>query len=92
MASSIIRYGDFMNGALCAIATIPPILLVIAAGTLPEGLGRGQLVVHGCAVNVAVVAAALILRASYALGFNKALTIAGSAESNESVAGGLEAS
>lgn len=64
---------------LAAVAMITPILLVFAAGTLPEGLGqRGDLIVYGHEVLLAVIATALILRGVYTLGFSKALKIAAS--------------
>jgi hypothetical protein len=86
MAISINNHGNFIYGVLGAIATIPSILLVVAASTLPEALERGQFVVHGCAVNLVVLATAPVLRATYVLGFDTALKKAGSAESNYSVA------
>jgi hypothetical protein len=52
---------------------------------MPEGLERGQFIVHGCGVILAFLATALVLRAAYALGFGKALKMAASAESNYSV-------
>jgi hypothetical protein len=65
--------GYFFYRALAAVAMIGPILLVFAVGTLPEGLERGDLIVYGHGVLLAVLAAALVLRAVYALGFSKAL-------------------
>ena len=82
MAACINDDRNFIYSALCSIATIPPMLLVVAAGALPEGLERSQLIVHGCAVNLAVLATALVLQAAYSLGFNKALEMARSAESS----------
>ena len=67
------HHSDFFYGMLAAVAIIAPILLVIAAGTLPEGLDRGDLIVYGHGVVLAVLATALVLRASYILGFNQAL-------------------
>jgi predicted tellurium resistance membrane protein TerC len=69
-------HSDVFYGALAAVAMIAPIILVLAAGTLPEGLQRGEVIVFGYGVILAVVAAAMIVRAAYALGFNKALKIA----------------
>jgi hypothetical protein len=72
------HHSDFFYRALAAVAIIAPILLVFAAGTLPEGLERGDLIVYGYGVVLAVLATALVLRAAYALGFSKALKIAAS--------------
>jgi hypothetical protein len=73
MTTSTTNHSDFFYSALAAVAIIAPILLVIAAGTLPEGLDRGELIVYGHGVVLAVLATALVLRASYILGFNQAL-------------------
>jgi len=69
-------HSDVFYGALAAVAMIAPILLVLASGTLPEGLQRGEVIVFGHGVILAVVVAAMVVRAAYALGFNKALKIA----------------
>ena len=69
-------HSDFFYAALAAVAMIGPILLVLASGTLPEGLQRGEVIVFGHGVILAVVVAAMVVRAAYALGFNKALKIA----------------
>jgi len=67
-------HSDVFYGALAAVAMIAPILLVLASGTLPEGLGqRGDLIVYGHGVLLAVLATALVLRT---LGFSKAFKIA----------------
>ena len=68
-------HSDVFYGALAAVAMIAPIILVLAAGTLPEGLQRGDVIVFGQGVILVVVAAAMVVRAAYALGFNKALKI-----------------
>ena len=73
MATSTKNHSDFFYRALAAVAMVGPLLLVIAAGTLPEGLERGDLIVYGQGVVVAVLATALALRAAYTLGFSKAL-------------------
>ena len=73
MKTSTKSYSDFFYRALAAVAMIMPILLVFAAGTLPEGLERGDLIVYGHEVVLAVLVAALVLRAAYTLGFSKAL-------------------
>jgi threonine/homoserine/homoserine lactone efflux protein len=67
------EYSNLFYSALAAIAMIGPILLVIAAGTLPEGQERGDLIVYGHGVVLAVLATALILRAAYISGFKSAL-------------------
>ena len=69
---------SFFYRALAAVAMIGPIFLVFAAGTLPEGgLERGDLIVYGHGVLLAVLATALALRAAYyTLGFSKAFKIA----------------
>jgi hypothetical protein len=74
-------HSDVFYAALAAVAMLAPILLVLASGTLPEGLERGEVIVFGHGVILAVVATAMVVRAAYALGFNKALKIAVS-ESN----------
>ncbi|MFI4865471.1 MAG: hypothetical protein ACHQDB_00010 [Steroidobacterales bacterium] len=59
------------------VAMITPISLLIVAGTLPEGVqARGDLIVYGHEILVAVLATALALRAAYTLGFSKAFKIA----------------
>ena len=85
MATSTKNHDDFIYGALGAIAIIPPILLAAAASSMPEGLERGQFIVHGCGVILAFLATALALRAAYTLGFRKALKMAPSVESNYTV-------
>lgn len=69
-------HSDFFYRALAGVAIMAPILLIFAAGTLPEGLERGELIVYGYGVVLAVVATALVVRAAYAVGFRKALKIA----------------
>ena len=73
MGTSAESHSDFFYSALAAIAMIVPILLVFAAGTLPEGRERGDLVVYGYEVLVLVLATGLVLRAVYTRGFNRAL-------------------
>jgi hypothetical protein len=85
MATSTKTHDDFIYGALGVIATIPPILLVVAAGSMSEGLERGQFIVHGCGVILAALATALVLGAAYTLGFRNALRIVASVESNFTV-------
>lgn len=52
---------------LAALAMLTPIFLVIAAGTLPQG-ARGDLIVFGHEVLLAVIAAALALRIAFVKG------------------------
>jgi threonine/homoserine/homoserine lactone efflux protein len=73
MTTATKNHSDSFYYALAAVAIIGPILLVFAAGTLPEGLERGDLIVYGHGVVLAVFATALVLRAAYILGFNEAL-------------------
>jgi hypothetical protein len=72
------NHSDFFYRALAAVAMIAPMLLVFAAGTLPNGLERGDLIVYGHEVVLAVLATALVLRAAYSSGFSKAFKIAAS--------------
>ncbi|MGO9993602.1 MAG: hypothetical protein ACLPTF_13965 [Steroidobacteraceae bacterium] len=74
-------HSDFFYRALAGVAIMAPILLVFVAGTLPEGLQRGDLIVYGHGVVLAVLAIAVVLRAVYAWGFSKALKLAASAPS-----------
>jgi len=78
------NYGDFFYRALAAVAMIGPILLIIAAGAMPEGSETGEFVVYGHGVILAVLATAMALRAAYARGFIKAWQIAAS-EPNRAV-------
>ena len=65
---------NFFYGALAAVAMIGPILLVIAAGTMPESPDTGEFIVYGHGLVLAILAAALVLRAAYERGFSKALS------------------
>jgi threonine/homoserine/homoserine lactone efflux protein len=67
--------GSFFYRALAAAAMIVPMCLVVAASALPEGLERGDFIVNGHGVLLAVLVAALVLRAVFARGFRKALKI-----------------
>ena len=69
-------HGDRFYRRLATVAIGGPMLLVLAAGQLPGGLERGDLVVYGHGALLAVVAAALVLRAAYTVGFTKAWKIA----------------
>ncbi len=68
--------------ALAGVAIIAPILLVFASATLPEGLEWGALIVYGNGVVLAVLVTALVLRATYTLGFSQAKKIAPSEPNN----------
>jgi hypothetical protein len=75
MATVTKNASDFFYGAFAAAAMIGPILLVIAASKMPEGLETGEFIVYGHGVLLAVLSTALVLRAAYAFGFSKALKI-----------------
>lgn len=62
---------ELLTRALTAVAILGPILLVIVAGTLPQGT-RGELIVNGHMLVVAALATGLMLRAAYELGFGHA--------------------
>ncbi len=47
MANATKNPGDFFYGAFAAVAMIGPILLVIAASKMPEGLEKGEFIVYG---------------------------------------------
>ena len=68
---------DFLTRALTAVAILGPLLLVIIAGTLPEGM-RGDLIVDGHIFIVAFLATALALRVVYGMGFARARKLLGS--------------
>jgi len=76
MTTSTKNRSDLFYVVLAGVAMITPILLVFAASTLPEGLERGELIVYGHGVLLAVLATTLVLRAAYAWGFRQALKIA----------------
>ena len=84
MATVTKNPSNFFYGAFAAVAMIGPILLVIAASKMPEGLETGEFIVYGHGVLLAVLSTALFLRAAYASGFSKALKMAAS-EPNYSV-------
>lgn len=67
---------NFFLRAFTTVAMLGPVLLVMIAGTLPEGLERGQLIVLGHGAIVAILAASLVLRAVYELGFRRAAAMA----------------
>jgi len=62
---------SFFARAFTAVALLGPILLVIVAGTMPEG-SRGELTVYGNTAIVGLLAASLLLRAAYGLGYSRA--------------------
>ena len=64
---------SFFNRVVAVVAMAGPILLVIAAGSMPEGLERGEFVVNGHGVVLAILVTALVLRAAYTMGFKSAL-------------------
>jgi len=68
--------GDLFVRAFAALAILGPILLVMIAGVLPEGPARSQLILLGDGGIVVALAAALVLRAVYGLGFSKAFKLA----------------
>jgi hypothetical protein len=69
------RADRFVRGS-AAVAMLGPILLVIVAGMMPEGLARGQMVVWGNAGIAMVLTLALLLRIAYAMGFSRAFQLA----------------
>lgn len=73
MGNSTESHSDFFYRALAAVAMIVPILLIFAAGKLPAGPERGELIVYGHEVLVVVLATGLVLRAVYTWGFARAL-------------------
>ncbi len=75
--STFMKYhGDFFYRALAAVLMIGPVLLVIAAGRMPDDPKTGELMAYGHGTILAVVAATMILRAVYARGFVNAWRIA----------------
>jgi len=76
MTTSTNTHSDFFHRALAAVSIIGPMLLVIAAGTMPESLETGEFVVYGHGIILAILATALVLRAAYVWGFSKAVKMA----------------
>ena len=72
MKSSTKSDNDFFRSALAAVAISGPMLLVIAAGTMPPGRHTGEFIVYGHGVVLLALAAALVVRAAYAWGFRAA--------------------
>ena len=77
-------YGKFLYRTLAAVTIGAPMLLSIADSQLPEGTVRGDFMVYGLGAVLTVLVGALVLRAAYTLGFNKAFSIV-SSEPNRSV-------
>ena len=69
-------HNDFFLRAFTGVAILAPMLLVMIAGTFPEGLARGQLIVLGHGGIVVALTTALVLRAAYRLGFSRAFKLA----------------
>jgi threonine/homoserine/homoserine lactone efflux protein len=84
MTISSKNLSDFFYRTLAAIAIGGPVLLTIAVSQLPEGTERGEFMVYGLGAILTVLVTALVLRAAYTLGFNKAFSIV-SSEPNRSV-------
>lgn len=76
-------HGDYFYRTLAVVAIGAPILLTVASSQLPDGT-RGNFMVHGLEAVLAVLVGSLVLRAAYAMGFNKAFVIVAS-EPNRSV-------
>ena len=71
MSTSAPHQSDFFTRAFTALAILGPILLVIFAGRLPDGM-RGNWIVNGHIFIVAALSTALALRAVYGMGFSRA--------------------
>jgi threonine/homoserine/homoserine lactone efflux protein len=84
MTISTKNLSDFFYRTLAAIVIGGPVLLTIAVSQLPEGTERGEFMVYGLGAVLTVLVTALVLRAAYTLGFNKAFSIV-SSEPNRSV-------
>jgi hypothetical protein len=84
MNRSIKQHNYLFYRGLVAFMIAAPFFLVAAASTLPKAMARGELIVYGHGMVLAVAAAALVLRAMYVLGFRKASKMA-TAEGNYSL-------
>jgi hypothetical protein len=84
MSTSTKNLSDFFYRTLAAVAIGAPVLLTLAVSQLPKGTERNEIMLYGLGAVMAVLVTALVLRAAYTLGFNKALRIA-SSEPNRSV-------
>jgi len=78
MTASTKNLGDFFYRTLAGVAIGASMLLTCAVSQLPEGADRGEFMVFGLGAVLTVLASALVLRAAYASGFSKALSIAAS--------------
>jgi hypothetical protein len=76
MAQFAVPRADRFVRGIAAVAMLGPMLLVVMAGLLPEGLERGQLVVWGNAGIVVALTLALLLRVAYAMGYTSAFQLA----------------
>ncbi|MGA2707723.1 MAG: hypothetical protein ACLP0B_07395 [Steroidobacteraceae bacterium] len=76
MTTHTLGHNDLFVRAFATSAMLGPMLLVMIAGALPEGPARAELIVSGNGGIVIALAAALVLRAVYGLGFNKAFKLA----------------
>jgi len=70
------QQNDWFLRTLASVAMLGPILLVLIAATLPEGLARGYLIVFGNGGILVALAGALVLRTVYDLGFSRAAELA----------------
>jgi hypothetical protein len=77
-------YGNFFYRTLAAVAIGAPMLLTVAVSQMPEGTVRGDFMGYGLGAVLAALVGALVLRAAYTLGVNKAFSIVTS-EPNRSV-------
>ena len=68
--------GGFFVRAFTAAAILAPMLLVMIAGTVPDGLARGRMMVLGDGGIVAALATVLVFRAIYCAGFSRAIRLA----------------
>jgi hypothetical protein len=68
--------GGFFVRAFTAVAILAPTLLVMIAGTVPDSLARGRMMVFGDGGVVAALATALVFRAIYCAGFSRAIRLA----------------
>jgi hypothetical protein len=83
MSTSTKHLSDFFYRTLAAVAIGATMVLTLAVSQLPKGTERNEIMVYSLGAVMAVLVAALVLRAAYTLGFNKALRIA-SSEPNRS--------
>ena len=72
MPNAIEHQSQWFFRALIAFLVAAPMILVLIAGSMPVGAGRGDLIVYGHEVILGAGATALLLEAMYAWGFSKA--------------------